>query len=53
MKKLGWDVVPAIIKDFNDTETASVALIENLTARRAYLQLKKQWLMESYLNFTI
>ena len=30
MKKLGWDVVPAIVKDFNDTETASVALIENL-----------------------
>ena len=30
MKKLGWDLVPAIIKDFNDTETASVALIENL-----------------------
>jgi len=30
MKKLGWDSVPAIIKDFNDTETASVALIENL-----------------------
>ena len=29
MKKLGWDVVPAIVKDFNDTETASVALIEN------------------------
>src|SRR3954468_19015462 len=30
MKKLGWDLVPAIVKDFNDTETASVALIENL-----------------------
>ena len=30
MKKLGWDTVPAIIKDLNDTETASVALIENL-----------------------
>jgi ParB family chromosome partitioning protein len=30
MKKLGWDLVPAIIKNFNDTETASVALIENL-----------------------
>lgn len=30
MKKLDWDVVPAIVKDFNDTETASVALIENL-----------------------
>lgn len=28
--KLGWDTIPAIIKDFNDTETASVALIENL-----------------------
>ena len=30
MKKLGWDLVPAIVKNFNDTETASVALIENL-----------------------
>lgn len=30
LKKLGWDLVPAIIKNFNDTETASVALIENL-----------------------
>lgn len=30
VKKLGWDTVPAIVKNFNDTETASVALIENL-----------------------
>lgn len=30
MKKLGWEEVPAIIKNLNDTETASVALIENL-----------------------
>ncbi|RHW40425.1 nucleoid occlusion protein [Neobacillus notoginsengisoli] len=30
MKKLGWDEVPAIIKNMSDTETASVALIENL-----------------------
>lgn len=30
MKKLGWDLAPAIVKDMNDTETASVALIENL-----------------------
>mgnify|MGYP000843917984 CR=1 FL=1 len=30
MKKIGWETAPAIIKDFNDTETASVALIENL-----------------------
>ncbi|WP_242145063.1 MULTISPECIES: nucleoid occlusion protein [unclassified Bacillus cereus group] len=28
--KLGWGKVPAIIKNLNDTETASVALIENL-----------------------
>lgn len=28
--KLGWDKIPAIIKNLNDTETASVALIENL-----------------------
>jgi len=30
VQKLGWDEIPAIIKDFNETETASVALIENL-----------------------
>lgn len=30
MKKLGWEEVPTIIKNLNDTETASVALIENL-----------------------
>ncbi len=30
MKKLNWDEVPAIVKNLNDTETASVALIENL-----------------------
>jgi ParB family chromosome partitioning protein len=30
MKKLGWDLVPAIIRNLTDTETASVALIENL-----------------------
>jgi ParB family chromosome partitioning protein len=30
MKKLGWEEVPAIIKNLTDTETASVALIENL-----------------------
>ncbi|CAM3942534.1 nucleoid occlusion protein [Mesobacillus zeae] len=30
MKSLGWEEAPAIIKNLNDTETASVALIENL-----------------------
>lgn len=30
MKKLGWDEAPAIVKNMSDTETASVALIENL-----------------------
>ncbi|PLS15786.1 nucleoid occlusion protein [Bacillus sp. M6-12] len=30
MQKLGWDTAPVLVKDFNDTETASVALIENL-----------------------
>ncbi len=30
MKKLGWTEAPAIVKDMTDTETASVALIENL-----------------------
>jgi ParB family transcriptional regulator, chromosome partitioning protein len=29
-KKLGMERIPAIIKDFNDTQTASIALIENL-----------------------
>ncbi len=28
--KLGWETIPAIIRDMSDTETASVALIENL-----------------------
>jgi ParB family transcriptional regulator, chromosome partitioning protein len=30
MNRLGWDEVPAIVKNLSDTETASVALIENL-----------------------
>ncbi|MBM7618869.1 ParB family chromosome partitioning protein [Bacillus tianshenii] len=30
VQKLGWETIPAIVKDFNDAETASVALIENL-----------------------
>jgi ParB family transcriptional regulator, chromosome partitioning protein len=30
MKKLAWEEAPTIIKNLNDTETASVALIENL-----------------------
>ncbi|RST70970.1 nucleoid occlusion protein [Siminovitchia acidinfaciens] len=30
VQMLGWDEIPAIIKNLNDTETASVALIENL-----------------------
>lgn len=30
MKKLGWDEAPTIVKNLSDTETASVALIENL-----------------------
>jgi ParB family transcriptional regulator, chromosome partitioning protein len=30
IQMLGWDNVPAIIKNLSDTETASVALIENL-----------------------
>lgn len=28
--KLGWEHIPAIVKEFNDSQTASVALIENL-----------------------
>ncbi|RAK20568.1 ParB family chromosome partitioning protein [Anoxybacillus vitaminiphilus] len=30
VQKLGWEEIPAIVKNLNDTETASVALIENL-----------------------
>ncbi|MCP3739947.1 nucleoid occlusion protein [Rossellomorea sp. BNER] len=30
VQKLEWETVPAIVKNLNDTETASVALIENL-----------------------
>lgn len=30
VQTLGWDNISAIIRDMNDTETASVALIENL-----------------------
>lgn len=30
MKKLGWKEVPAIIRNLDDKETASIALIENL-----------------------
>lgn len=30
MKKLGWEEVPAIIRNLDDKETASIALIENL-----------------------
>ncbi|MFS0865535.1 nucleoid occlusion protein [Fredinandcohnia sp. 179-A 10B2 NHS] len=29
-QSLEWETIPAIVKDFNDAETASVALIENL-----------------------
>lgn len=30
VQKLGWETIPAIVKGFNDSQTASVALIENL-----------------------
>jgi len=30
VKKLGLDTVPAIVRDFNDSQAASIALIENL-----------------------
>mgnify|MGYP001944167001 FL=1 len=30
VQTLGWETIPAIIRDMTDTETASVALIENL-----------------------
>lgn len=28
--KLGWETIPAIVREFNDSQAASVALIENL-----------------------
>jgi ParB family chromosome partitioning protein len=30
VKKLEWETIPAVIKEFNDSQTASIALIENL-----------------------
>jgi ParB family transcriptional regulator, chromosome partitioning protein len=30
VQKLGWETIPAIIKEMDDSQTASVALIENL-----------------------
>lgn len=30
VKKLGFETIPAIIRDFNDSQAASIALIENL-----------------------
>ncbi|MFV9510307.1 nucleoid occlusion protein [Tepidibacillus sp. LV47] len=30
VQKLGWDKIPAIIKEYNDGQAASIALIENL-----------------------
>jgi ParB family transcriptional regulator, chromosome partitioning protein len=30
VQKLGWESIPAIVKEMNDEQTASVALIENL-----------------------
>lgn len=29
-QKLGWETIPALIKEFNDSQAASIALIENL-----------------------
>ncbi|WP_408008808.1 nucleoid occlusion protein [Pseudalkalibacillus sp. A8] len=30
VQKLGWHSIPAIVKEFNESQTASIALIENL-----------------------
>jgi len=30
VSKLGWDTIPAIVREFNDTQAASISLIENL-----------------------
>lgn len=29
-QKLGWETIPAIVREFNDSQAASIALIENL-----------------------
>lgn len=47
VSKLGWEMIPAIIKEMDDNQTASVALIENLQREeltaieeaKAYVQL--------------
>lgn len=47
VSKLGWETIPAIIKEMDDNQTASVALIENLQREeltaieeaKAYVQL--------------
>ncbi|MBU9722306.1 MULTISPECIES: nucleoid occlusion protein [Bacillaceae] len=30
VQTLGWETIPAVIREFNDSQTASIALIENL-----------------------
>ncbi|WP_274365083.1 nucleoid occlusion protein [Paenibacillus thermotolerans] len=30
VSKLGWDTIPAIVREFNDSQAASISLIENL-----------------------
>ncbi len=49
IQMLGWDEIPAIVKDLNDTETASVALIENLQ-REELTPIEEAWAYEKLLE---
>lgn len=49
VQKLGWETIPAIIRDMNDAETASVALIENLQ-REELTSIEEAWAYEKLLE---
>ena len=50
MKKLGWSEVPAIIRELDDKETASIALIENLQ-REELTAIEEAYAYEKLLEF--
>ena len=47
MSKLQWTEVPAIIRNLNDKETASIALIENLQ-REELTAIEEALLIKNY-----
>ncbi|WP_342536622.1 nucleoid occlusion protein [Sporosarcina sp. FSL K6-3508] len=49
MRKLGWSEVPAIVRNLNDKETASIALIENLQ-REELTAIEEAYAYESLLK---